>query len=98
MLDRVEFQQPVRVAAKDGGCGHHLGVQQAVTRQLSQEGAAVPVRPFHHWSDGQAKVYRQLDCSGAGHKVINNFAWWTIIIKVTGLRVTQVTLSKIPLL
>ena len=53
MLDLVHAEQARAVAVQDGRGGHHLGVEQRMTRELAVEGPAVPVRPIHHRSDAE---------------------------------------------
>jgi hypothetical protein len=37
----------------DGWGGQHLRVKKRLARQQAMEGAAMPVRPIHHWRDAE---------------------------------------------
>ncbi len=56
MLDCVEADQPLAVAADHGLRGHHLGVEPGATRHQAVDDAAMPVGPIHHRRDGEAQL------------------------------------------
>ena len=54
VFDRIEGQKALGVTVDHRRGRDHLGIEQGARRQCPVKGAAVPVRPVHHGSDGQA--------------------------------------------
>jgi hypothetical protein len=51
VLERIEADEPLAVAAQHRARRHHLGIEQCPTRQQPMEEPAVPVGPLHHRRD-----------------------------------------------
>lgn len=66
LLRRVETQMPVRVAVNECAGRHHLGIQQRVRRQQTQEIAVVPVGPIQHGRDAETAVEHEIPGFGSG--------------------------------
>ena len=56
MFCRVEAEQPLEVAVRNGLCGDHFGVEQRVRAQQPQQVAAVTVGVIHHRRDAEAAI------------------------------------------
>ena len=53
VLDGIEVEVAVAIAAQDGVGGHHLGVEQGPPGELPHKVAVVAIRPVHHGGDAQ---------------------------------------------
>jgi hypothetical protein len=55
----------------DGVGGDHLGVEARTAREQPMEKAAMPIRPFHHWGDGEAVGVQRFSSFQAAHGVLS---------------------------
>ncbi len=65
MLAGIEGQKALPVAVQDRSAGDHLGVEQRVSADATQEGPVVPVGPVHHGGNAEP------------HLVHESFGWAT---------------------